>query len=82
MTTAFAHTVRGQVLDAIKAQPLGFLLAATTVVALAISLGEAVTGRAWRVNWYRVRPWWVVTTIIIAVLAILAAWGFKIAAMA
>jgi hypothetical protein len=45
MTTAFAHTVRGQWLRAIWAQPSGFLLALATMVTAAASAGTFVTGR-------------------------------------
>ncbi|MBI5866328.1 MAG: DUF2752 domain-containing protein [Planctomycetes bacterium] len=44
MTTAFAHTVRGQWLQAIWAQPSGFLLALATAATAAMSAWALVTG--------------------------------------
>jgi hypothetical protein len=78
MSTAFAHTVRGHAIEAVRAQPLGFLLAVATIVALLHSLYELTTGRGWRINWYRVRPWWVITGVL---LSLSAAWAYKIMVM-
>jgi hypothetical protein len=45
MTTAFAHTVRGQWARAFLAQPSGFILALATIAAALLALWCAVTGR-------------------------------------
>ena len=45
MTTAFAHTVRGQFGQALRAQPFGFLLAVATIGSGLVALTAAVTGR-------------------------------------
>ena len=76
MTTAFAHTVRGELWSAFNAQPAGFLLALATIAAAGLSLGTLLTGKVWHVNWYRVPP----TRVTVAVLLIvLGGWIFKIA---
>ncbi|MCP4592975.1 MAG: DUF2752 domain-containing protein [bacterium] len=75
MTTAFAHTVRGQWGAALRAQPAGWL-AALAVGALAmLSAATVVTGRRWAVNWYRVPPGRVVLGCVVVVLA---AWAYRI----
>jgi Protein of unknown function (DUF2752) len=76
MTTAFAHTVHGHWLEAVRSQLAGFLIAiATALVGLSAAVG-AVTGRYPAVNWYRVNPtrfvWWVAGVLV-------AAWAVKIA---
>lgn len=76
MTTAFAHTVRGELPAAFRAQPAGLVLAMGTIVAAVVSLGVLMTGRVWAVNWYRVSPSWVPLGL---VLLILAGWGYKLA---
>ncbi len=75
MTTAFAHTVRGQLGAALAAQPAGLILALAMAATAGISLSVVVSGRVWQVNWYRVRPAWI-TVIIIGLLA--AGWASKI----
>lgn len=50
MTTAFSHTVRGQWLHAVYAQPTGFVLALGTAAIAAISLFAIAAGR-----WPRIR---------------------------
>jgi len=77
MTTAFALTVRGRLVAAALAQPMGLLLCLLTIVILVLALREAWTLRAVRVNWYRVRPRYVITA---AVVLTAAAWGYKILA--
>lgn len=76
MTTAFAHTVRGELPAAFHAQPAGLVLALGTIVAAVVSLGVLMTGRVWVVNWYRVSPSWVPLGL---VLLILVGWGYKLA---
>ncbi len=77
MTTAFAHTVRGQLWSAFQAQPAGLLLALTTTTTLALSLSVLLTGRVWRVNWYRVPP---TRVTVAALLALLFGWAYKVIA--
>ncbi len=76
MTTAFAHTVRGQFLSAIRVQPAGFLLALGTVLAAGLSLRTLLTGRYYLVNWQRVSAVWIVVLVI---LIVIGGWGAKIA---
>ena len=77
MTTAFAHTVRGQWVAAWRAQPAGWLAAVATAALAAVSATTVVTGRRWVVNWYRVAPGRVVAPV---VLIVLAAWAYRIGA--
>ena len=77
MTTAFAHTVRGELLSAFKAQPAGLALALATIVAASVSLGTVITGKVWVVNWYRVPP---VRVTLVAVMLLAGAWTYKIVA--
>ena len=75
MTTAFAHTVRGQFIEAIRSQLVGFLLALATAGFGLVAASAAVTGRRPAVNWYRVNPtrllWWSVALLV-------ASWAGKI----
>ena len=75
MTTAFAHAVRGQFIDAFLAQPAGLCLALATGVVVMLAGFSVVTGRSWSINWYRVPAGWL-TLGVIAV--ILGAWAFKV----
>ncbi len=75
MTTAFAYTVRGRLIAAFLAQPAGTLLAMATIAAVGISLGVLVTGKVWRINWYRVPPGRV-SVLVLAIL--LGGWIFKL----
>ena len=77
MTTAFAHTVRGHWLAALHAQPAGFLLALATILTVALSLTTIVSGKAWTVNWCRLRPG---RTVIAIIIVFAAAWAYKILA--
>ena len=75
MTTAWSHTVRGQLPSAWMAQPLGMLLALT---AFAVAIGAfitAISGISFQSLLYRYSPTKVI--IVIASLAILS-WAFKI----
>jgi hypothetical protein len=75
MTTAWSHTVRGQLPSAFLAQPFGMLLALT---AFAVAIGAcitAITGISFRSLLYRYSPTKVI--IVIATLVILS-WVFKI----
>lgn len=77
MTTAFAHTVRGELWSAFRAQPAGLGLALALVLAASVSLGVVVTGKVWAVNWYRVSPTRVTLGV---VLFLLSGWVYKLAA--
>lgn len=75
MTTAFAHAVRGRWISAFHAQPFGWLLAVTSMFGTCVAAVSVVTGRAWVVNWYRIRP----TKVVFGILLLCAAgWGYKI----
>lgn len=75
MTTAFAHTVRGQWLRAFWVQPAGFVLAVGTIAFLGISAWTVVRGR-----WPRLTGWWLTPYRLFLGLLILllGAWAFKI----
>lgn len=75
MTTAFSHTVRGQLWAAFLAQPFGLLLALAVVGVLILSLHSLVSGKRWTVNWYRISPGWSLT---LAICLFGLAWLFKI----
>jgi len=75
MTTAFAHTVRGQLLAAFWAQPAGFALALATIAAAVLSAITVTTGLVPRVNWVTVKPTWVVLGL---GAVILGGWCFKL----
>jgi hypothetical protein len=76
MTTAFAHAANGNFFRSFNAQPMGFLLAFFTAMALLVSAHVAVTGSrlgsAFTKLWGRRAAW----TLSIFVLA---AWGYKVA---
>lgn len=75
MTTAFAHTIRGHLLEALHAQVAGVVLALGTLAAGAIALFALLTGRRPALNWYRINPmhvvWWSCGLFV-------AAWAVKI----
>lgn len=75
MTTAFAHTVRGQWTAAFHAQPMGMLLAIAAMTGLLASLSVLLSGRGWTINWYRIRP---TRVVLLIVLLSAAAWSYKI----
>ncbi len=77
MTTAFAHTVRGQLLSALIAQPAGMLLAINTLLAAMWAGHALITGRAWKLNWYRVRP---LSVVLCAVVVVILSWVYKVLA--
>jgi len=76
MTTAFAHTIRGQLIAAFLAQPAGLLLALGTIATAAGSLFVLLTGIVPSPNWYRISPGRVV---LIVAAVILLGWFFKVA---
>jgi len=56
MTTAFAYAARGQLASAFHAQPAGFTLAIAMGLTAIAAVGTLVTGRTYRVNWFRLSP--------------------------
>jgi hypothetical protein len=78
MTTAFTHMARGNVGDALLAQPIGAVGFVATVLLLPIAVGGLVTGKD-AVGKIRRLPWGRLSTVIVGLFA--AAWAFKIAAI-
>lgn len=76
MTTAFAHTVRGQWISAFHAQPMGWLLAVAAMVVVGMSVLGFLTGASVGINWYRVSP--IGVAVAMVVLCALS-WGYKVA---
>lgn len=77
MTTAFAHTVRGELWQAARAQPMGFLLAIAAVATLCICAWSLITARVIEANWYRIDA---TRAVFLFMLGFVVAWGYKIAA--
>lgn len=75
MTTAYSHTVRGQLFAGFSAQPFGFVLALGTILFAALSAVAVVSGKTWRVNWYRISP---NRTVLLLVIFFVLAWLYKI----
>lgn len=75
MTTAWSHTVRGELPSAFMSQPLGMLLALSAIAVAIGGLVTAMTGYSFNWLWYRFLPSKIF--IVVAVLALLS-WGFKI----
>jgi hypothetical protein len=75
MTTAFAHTVRGQWGRAFWVQPAGFALALATIASVGGAGWVLVRGR-----WPAVNPFWVTPfRLFLALLVLLlGGWGFKL----
>ncbi len=78
MTTAFSHAVRGEVILAFYAQPTGLLAALMVFVVGVVAMTAALTGRMWRINWFRVSPF---QLGLVCVALVLAGWGYKVVAM-
>lgn len=78
MTTAFAHTVRGQWLRALWAQPAGFVFALGTIVLAGVSALVLVRGR-----WPQVPYRWLSPNLVFGVLLalLLGGWVFKMIVM-
>ena len=77
MTTAFAHTVRGQVLRALWVQPGGFVLCVATMGMAAVSILALVRGRWPRFSLKSIPP----HRLFIALLVILlGGWAFRLVA--
>ncbi|MBU0637560.1 MAG: DUF2752 domain-containing protein [Planctomycetes bacterium] len=76
MTTAFAHTVRGQWWRAFWAQPTGFVLALGTAAAVVGGMWVLLAGRWPRWNLFFVTPYRLFLGLLIL---LLGGWGFKLA---
>lgn len=76
MTTAFAHTVRGQWLRAAWVQPAGFVLALGTIVTAVVAMVTIVRGvwPRWGLAW--IPPYRLFLGLLVL---LIGAWGFKIA---
>ena len=75
MTTAWSHTVRGELPSAFLAQPLGMLLAIATMVIAVCALGSALLGISFQFVLFRLMT----TKVWIAIAGIaIVSWGFKI----
>jgi hypothetical protein len=75
MTTAWSHTIRGELPSAFMAQPLGMLLAIATIFVAIGGLVTAITGYSFKAFLYIYTP----SKVFIIVGALtLASWGFKI----
>lgn len=75
MTTAFAHTVRGQWLRAFWVQPAGFVLALGTIGLAGVSLWTLIRGRWPRIRLRLVTPHRLFVGLLVL---LLGAWAFKI----
>jgi len=75
MTTAFADLVHGRPIRSFLDQPAGFALALATAALGALALAVAISGRAVRINWYRVNP---VRLVWAFVILFVGSWAFKI----
>ncbi len=76
MTTAFSHTVRGQVVAALRAQASGFAFAVLTIAMLLGSLWTLVSGRVpLAALGYRLTPYRVAIALIVL---FFGGWGVKI----
>ncbi len=77
MTTAFAHTVRGQWLQAAWAQPAGFVLALGTIGAALVSVWVLVTGRLPYLDYAAFTPFRLFLALLVL---LLGGWAFKLIA--
>jgi len=75
MTTAFANTLHGRPLAAIKAQPAGFALAIATILAALASLRAFVLGRWPLIPFWNWSPYRVFLTVLIV---LTGSWIWKV----
>ena len=75
MTTAFAYTVRGRWVAAFLSQPFAFVLAVATMLAALLCAEMVLSGKTWRINWYRLSPNRMMLT---GVIFFALAWVYKI----
>jgi hypothetical protein len=76
MTTAFAHTVRLQWLQAFLVQPSGFLLALATLATVPIALYTLGTGRIAPLPWPTLTPFRLAAILLVL---FVGGWAFKLA---
>ncbi|MDP6602086.1 MAG: DUF2752 domain-containing protein, partial [Phycisphaerales bacterium] len=75
MTTAFSHTVRGELPSAFVAQPFGLILAFATIAIAVFAIIIAITGRPLHHALYR----WYTTRVFVVLCGVaVLAWGCKI----
>ena len=77
MTTAFAHTVRGQWWSAARAQPAGFVLALAALGGVLLSVFALAAGKWPSAPWLTERPFWLFFGLLVV---LLGGWAFKIVA--
>ena len=75
MTTAYAYTIRGQFIEAMRSQVAGFVLAVATVITAVAAAVGTVTGRVPAINWYRVNA---LHCVWAGLALFMAAWAFKV----
>ncbi len=75
MTTAFAHTVRGHLLEATRAQPAGTVLALFTIALGVVAVVVMITGRRLELNWYRINP---MRVLVASLVIFVGSWTFKV----
>ena len=73
MTTAFAHTVRGQLYQAFAVQPAGALAALLCAIGAVGGIYITITGR--RIDHYLIRINWILC-FFFAAAVVLASWGW------
>lgn len=76
MTTAFAHTVRGQFFEALRSQAGGFALALLTIAVAVGALWALLSGRPPRIAWHVITPY---RLLLAMLLILLGGWFVKIA---
>ena len=75
MTTAWSYTVRGKLISAFRAQPMGMFLAISAMVVAIAALGTVIAGYSYQSLLYRFPP----SRIIIVLLVVsLVSWAYKI----
>lgn len=75
MTTAFAHTVRGELISAAVVQPGGLVLAIATIVAAVASLYALVVGRLPKLWVLMVSPYRLFVSLLVV---LLGGWAYKL----
>ena len=75
MTTAYSLAVRGRLIAGLATQPFGLLLALGTILSVGLSAVIVVSGKSWRVNWYRISP---NRAVLLLVVFFVLAWLYKI----
>ena len=69
------HVKTLQLFNHVSVNPFGFALALVGILCVPLSLAVLISGKVWRINWYRISP----NRVVVGVLAFFVlAWGFKI----